>query len=330
MRHFSIGVIFLTLATPALAVTGVQVNISRPLTLYSLSTRALSATSTSSPVSLSSTSAFGDELAYADFGVVKVAATMKGKIKVPDVHVPSIAHPYPSDQSTASAFWQDDLVITGASGSGFVDVSLFIDATMSTQFPSAEGTANTNLSLALYKTDSGQCSFCGPTWTFGAQQVRYRNPDGTTSQLGSTNISSPVANFVDRNFPTQVSWAGWQYMSIPITFGQTFEIRVQSQCFTSGDTGVFNGGHPITQLSGASVNANCDMGNSVYWGGISAVRSSSGALVSNYGLTSGSGFDYRLASPDMPTVPEPSSWTLLISGFGVAGTAMRRRRAAAA
>ena len=114
-------------------------------------------------------------------------------------------------------------------------------------------------------------------------------------------------------------------MSIPITFGLAFELRVQSLCVTAGDTGVFSSGNPPTLLSGASVGATCDMGNSVYWGGISAVRSDSGAPINNYGLTSGSGFDYRVASPELPAVPEPASWTLMIAGFGVVGSTMRRR-----
>lgn len=39
-----------------------------------------------------------------------------------------------------------------------------------------------------------------------------------------------------------------------------------------------------------------------------------------------SGFDYRLGLANVPAVPEPASWAMMLIGFGVVGGAMRSRR----
>lgn len=72
--------------------------------------------------------------------------------------------------------------------------------------------------------------------------------------------------------------------------------------------------------TGGIFDASVDLGNSVYWGGISAVRDESGDLVSSYGYDSDSGYDYRVnAAP----VPEPASFAAV--GLGLAFLARRRR-----
>lgn len=313
-------------AAPALATTGVQVDINRPLTLFSINTNALSLRSATNPVSINSASTFGDTEAFVDFGVIRVASTITGRIKVPDANIQSPQYPYPSDRTSASGFWQDDLVISGASGAGFVDVNMYLDAAMSTQFPTAEGRSSVSLSVYLNKTDVGGCTLCGPTWSFSATQNRYRAANSATSQTGNTTIVTPGPDFVNPSFPTAISWLGWQQITIPFTFGQGFELRVGAQCTTTGDTGVFIGGGPVTQLSGASVGASCDLSNSVYWGGISAVRAANGGVVQNFGLTSISGFDYRSASPALAAVPEPTTWILMIAGIGIVGGMGRKAR----
>ncbi len=329
-RSLAICALALIVGAPALATTGVQVNISRPLTLFPIGTSDLSLRSANSPVSLTSETAFGEASAYADFGVIKTRTTMTGNVRVPDSHVQVPSYPYPLDRTSAGAFWQDDLVISGQSGNGFLDVSLYIDAAISTLFPTAEGRSSANLSVYLNKTDSGGCTLCGPTWSFGVNQNRYRDGNGVTSQIGGTEIYTPGPDFIDRSFPSSISWSGWQNFSIPITFGTTFELRVGAQCFTAGDTGVFAGGNrPITRLSGAAVGATCDLGNSVYWGGISGVRLANGDVVRSFGLTSVSGFDYRNASPALPAIPEPATWALMIVGFGIVGGMARKGRRSA-
>ena len=65
-----------------------------------------------------------------------------------------------------------------------------------------------------------------------------------------------------------------------------------------------------------------DYGNTFSWGGITSVETSSGAPLTDYVLTSGSGFDYSQAA----VVPEPSVMQLLLLGALVGAPLALRRR----
>lgn len=72
---------------------------------------------------------------------------------------------------------------------------------------------------------------------------------------------------------------------------------------------------------GGSYSASLNLGNSVYWNGIKGLYDAGGNLVSDYGLSSSSGYDFRNG---VQAVPEPASMAAL--GLGAAALLRRRRR----
>lgn len=69
--------------------------------------------------------------------------------------------------------------------------------------------------------------------------------------------------------------------------------------------------------------ATYDLGNSVYWGGISSVKLLGGQEVNNYALSSESGIDYRNS---MAPIPEPGALAMMLAGLGVLVGLQRRCR----
>jgi hypothetical protein len=81
----------------------------------------------------------------------------------------------------------------------------------------------------------------------------------------------------------------------------------------------------------AGSGGSCDADRSGYWGGVVAALDEDGNPASIPDLPSASGYNYALASPIIPKppvnpIPEPATWTLLIAGFGMIGSALRNRR----
>ena len=70
-----------------------------------------------------------------------------------------------------------------------------------------------------------------------------------------------------------------------------------------------------------------DFAHTMYWDGLVFDDTNRNVV-----LTSASGFDYRYSAfPDVGGgVPEPATWALMITGFGLAGAGLRRRQALAA
>ncbi len=79
------------------------------------------------------------------------------------------------------------------------------------------------------------------------------------------------------------------------------------------------------------------------WGGIESLRDGQGNLITDWSISSSSGFDYARAFAGFITappievdftpfpfpgvaVPEPATWMMMIIGFGFAGAAMRRQK----
>ena len=107
-----------------------------------------------------------------------------------------------------------------------------------------------------------------------------------------------------------------------------------TQSFTSGTAVAINGtffvGADMFFNGSGSGSAVADFSHTARWGGLQSVVTTGGEDVTQLAtITSGSGFDY-VTAPAIAGVPEPATWALMIGGFGMAGSVLRRRRAVVA
>ena len=107
-------------------------------------------------------------------------------------------------------------------------------------------------------------------------------------------------------------------VTIPFVAHQTFGISSRLACGARAPYDASN-----TQF--------CNAGGTSLWGGITGVTDADGNALTDWTVRSASGFDYTQSLiPPAVAVPEPSTWAMLILGFGAVGSLIRRRRALAA
>ena len=119
--------------------------------------------------------------------------------------------------------------------------------------------------------------------------------------------------------------AGTFVFDIPFQFNVAFGMTGSLDAFTQALSG----------LGGATANANSNFGSSGLWGGISEVHLADGTVLSGFGLSSVSGFNWMNAfastpgpiEPDPAAVPAPA--TLWLFGAGLLGLIGVRRRKSA-
>ena len=109
---------------------------------------------------------------------------------------------------------------------------------------------------------------------------------------------------------------GLQFITAPVSFGNSNSVRLH--VFAKAAATAF---HYSTGFS----EFNVDLGNTVSWQGITNLTVRGVAVTDYSAISADTGFDFRRGFG--ATVPEPASWALMIAGFGVTGSALRRRAA---
>lgn len=153
------------------------------------------------------------------------------------------------------------------------------------------------------------------------------NVSGQTVETRST--ANNVLNFDQNSYPPRYGTTTRSIFGLTDVFlnsNQSYEISLSLTCFSE-----------ISALSGlaepTTYSAGCEAGNSAYWLGLNNFRDENRNRIAPVEFLSSDGVNLALASPLAPPgggpgpIPEPTTWALMISGFGLAGAALRRRRA---
>lgn len=193
-------------------------------------------------------------------------------------------------QGRASASWADSFPVTSgsiASGQhGTFDVSVIVEGTLI-----GEAAARSNSGFAI-----------SDNIVIGDFSIETNADGGHQSSEGRARLTvdsnGNISNIGSQSFRLTFS-------DVPFIFGR--DIGVTLSLATITGTTTYN-------LSSALAQAN--YGDTMIWGGLSDVRDANGMLVHDYtAISPNSGFDFARAAES--SVPEPTSWTLLLAGVSL-------------
>lgn len=203
-----------------------------------------------------------------------------------------------------SAFWSDQLTYTSATLTG---QSAFAHATFSLTgglFSISEPSAFGNSTIAARITVDGSSVFS----TSG--QLVSRDSAIT---INENRRCQSVNGVCDTELVSDLT--GIFSFDIPFVFGRAFTMTGSLDAFTQAVSG----------LVGSEANADSNFGSSGVWGGISEVHLANGTVLSDYSLSSVSGFDWASAGPSGPVAQVPVPGTLWLCGVGLLGLMGARR-----
>lgn len=182
--------------------------------------------------------------------------------------------------ATAEAYWEDSLTVNGGPAiqgqAGEMTATLVIDGSLG--LGGGDPYAGTGLANGAGSYFFIQAKMNGTSGKYGANQdfvggtqLHYVSGGGTAATAFNGNLIGPGV---------------WQ-VTFPFVFGQQANLYVFSRATTDARAVVYSAAEGLRQ--GQST---CDFRGGVRWAGITQVRVTSGPVVSEYAITSASGFDY--------------------------------------
>lgn len=118
------------------------------------------------------------------------------------------------------------------------------------------------------------------------------------SEMAGNNIPGSASVDIQQDPNTVIPLTIVAFSGIPI------QLDVQLEAQATGSVTSFNG-------NGGKASAVANFGHTLLWGGISGVTDFQGHPITDWSITSASGFNYANAAVDPDQVPEPSVLALL-------------------
>jgi hypothetical protein len=265
----------LVFSVPSYAVT--KVNVSNFITGLSTANRAISINSNGYPIveatcetNATGTTWFGathgEAMAFgqAEVGRLRVKAATES-----DSTLYSNAGAGSVSQATAYSYWNDNFTISSSSQPpgqlGEMTVLVFITGDMTLQCDYPQSSVYFRLSVRVYDSYGADTNFAGGTQTKIAL-------DGTVQTLAMDGA---------------LVGPGLWPVRCQFHFGRPTYVTAWAEVFADARASA-------TNVSQGTVGgyASSDFSHSVIWGGITNVRGSGGASVTNFTITSDSGYDY--------------------------------------
>lgn len=193
-----------------------------------------------------------------------------------------------------------DTITVNAPGfsSGAFMASLLIDGDLTANASGPPGSGTVGFASMQIKVEVA--GLANPVLDFSYTRSNYNGFIGGGGSLNGMRYSGPLVGSFDFVIPFEN------------LIGQDVTISL------------FCGSNAINLQAADASDATCAYAHTVKWGGVSQVFDATNAPISGATILGKTGVSY--ANSFAATVPEPSSWALLMSGFGLVGAVARRER----
>ena len=170
-------------------------------------------------------------------------------------------------------------------------------------------------------------SFYGPTYTFSTATLALVDSDaGGTGNFANEPTADTVMFFQDANDAI-----------LDVAGGFTTGFSFFYSSSTAASVNVYDGaGGTGNILATLNLTAqgfdNCvgdPNGSYCNWTAVGVLFSGTALSINFAGTANQTGFDNITFGSDTPVIPEPATWAMMITGFGLVGFAARRRRSGA-